>query len=366
MRFLTWQTADNYWLKRLTPTTRFPAITRLNQQPIAQAELNHQNRSTPPPRRRWRQWLGRASLVMVYITAFILVGNEIIALLSMGSGRRVAFYTTVNPNWLIAAAVIAVGATVIIHFRRMLQTLSLSANSIARERGANNWDMLVLTGIDAGKIVRGKWWATIRHMWRPYVMLGILRAAAVVLYGASTYRSYYSYQFYNSDGLSSVTLIVVLLHFALAGTAVFIFTMANLFFTAACGVTAFNKRSGVALARAIGTRLFIIVGLGLLALLLTRLWINYATYPYLLPSIITISMLSLVDNGAILSSQFAYYSPYDYGPYLNPLFAMYLPAILVTLLLYLLLTLLLLRFARWQAVRNGAIPPLKRKLIQIV
>ncbi|MEO8611395.1 MAG: hypothetical protein ABI690_26090 [Chloroflexota bacterium] len=339
-------------------------ITRLNQQPIALAELNHQTRSAPRRKRRWTRWLDNGFNLIVYGTAVLLLLSEIVKALGLSRGIWGLDYTTDPPNWfrvgVITCIVLSIAAAVVMHFRWMFQTLALSANSITRERQSNNWDMLILTGIDAGKIVQGKWWATVRRMTRPYMMLGILRALLVVWAGALN-GNLYIYQIYGRTGFLLIQVIV-------AGAGVFILTMANLFFTAACGVSAFNKRSGLALARAIGTRLILIVALTGLALLILRLFTRYDS-PTVIPSIVAFGLLSLFDNGAALGSQLATYRYGGYSAYgvslsIDPVVAIYLPAAFLTLLLYALLTFLMLRFAQWQVVRGGATPPLTPKPVK--
>ena len=317
------------------------------------------------------RWIDRGFAALVYGTAFALLANQIISLIALSSGARDQRFTNDLPAWFRALAVLSVIAALTLHFRRVFQTLALSANSIARERNANNWDMLVLTGIDARKIVLGKWWATVRHMWRPYVMLGILRAVLMVWYGAYINWNYYGYAAYGgyNDANTAGIIVPMLLQLMLAGAAVFILTIVNLLFTAACGVSAFNKRSGVALARAVATRLFLVIGLALLGLLLVRFWLNYS-YPNVLPSIFVLSLLTIFDNGVTVVTNLATYNFYGnyayYGSNINPVFAVYLPAAILGLLIYALLTFLLLRLAQWQAVRQGATPPLRRPLIKIV
>ena len=346
-------------------------LTPLDENPVAQAELNHQTRSMPRRKRRWIRWLDRGFTLLVYGTAVVLFANQIRVLLLLASGAGGGIRADDLPGWFRALAVLSIFAALILHFRRMFQTLALSANSIARERNANNWDMLVLTGIDARKIVLGKWWATVRHMWRPYIMLGILRALLIVWYGALTNPGYYGNAAYGVyyDPNNTGIILHMLLQYILAGAAVFIFTMTNLLFTAACGVTAFNKRSGVALARAVATRLFLVIGLVLLGLLLISLLIGYTYSTRILSSTVSSSLVTLFDNGVTVGERLATYNfsnYYTYGTEIDPIFAVYLPAAIVALIIYALLTLLLLRFAQWQAVRNGATPPLRRPFIKIV
>ncbi len=334
----------------------------LSDNPITRAELSYQ-RQQLPRRRRWRRWFDRLISIAVYGLIAILVANEIVILFLFASGNSGETFAHNLSERFSVLMLLPLLVALVMHFRRMFQTLGLSADSIVREYGSNNWDMLVLTGVDARKIVYGKWWATVRRMWRPYVMLGILRALLVVWYGAASSHSYF---FYGAGGNLPLVL-PTLLQLIAGGFAVFILTLANLLFTAACGMTAFNKRSGVAVARVIATRLAIIIGICIVGALIYRWWAFYAYYNYsgynlVVPMIGLLSLVTLFDNGVTMGSQFATYR-FDqistmYGSEVDSLFAVFLPVLLAALVIYGLLTFLLLRFAQWQAVRQNALPPL--------
>ncbi len=48
------------------------------------------------------------------------------------------------------------------HYILLLQSLSLSVNSLVREHTGQTWDALILTGVDARRVARGKWQAVVR------------------------------------------------------------------------------------------------------------------------------------------------------------------------------------------------------------
>jgi hypothetical protein len=336
--------------------------------PITRAELNYQGQ--PIPRRRWRRWLGwigRAFTIFAYVLAFfVLVSEVVMALSSLNVSRGLEgeflFVESIGVLNLIPLSVV-----VMMHFSLMIQTLSRSANSVARERQANNWDMLVLTGIDAGQIVWGKWWATVQHLWRSYLRLGLFRTTIIIGYGLYVTRPYYFYnssQNYNRPDVIAPTLP----HFIVAVFFICTLTFANLFFTAACGVSAFNKRSSIAMARAIGTRLLILIGIGMITAFMG--WLLFrGSYDFnIIQQIGLRALATLFDNGVIMGGEAVTYqysfSGNSYFPEFNTL---WLPGAFVALAVYALLTFLLLRFARWQAIRLNALPPLRRrKLIEIV
>ena len=184
----------------------------------------------------------------------------------------------------------------------MIQALSRSANSVARERQGNNWDTLVLTGIDASRITWGKWWATVRYLWRPCLRLGLFRAAIIIGYGLYISRPYYFY--YRNQNLYSPRLIAP--HWRILSSLHFLscaLTFANLFFTAACGVSAFNKRSSIAMARAIGTRLLLLtvstISIYLLGWMLFRGQYNFEMGTFQHLTLRTVA--TLLENGVSLS-----------------------------------------------------------------
>lgn len=343
---------------------KFSLPTRwLSLNPIAQAELVHQQRQP-----QGRRWLLRGHRfirwVMLYI-GLILFGGVFVAALLQTSPEPVI-------NNLGILAPIFLFYTLILHFVLMLQTLLLSSNSLVREKQFGNWEMLILTGVDARQIVRGKWLATVQHQLPAYVMLGLLRAAAVVYWGASTseigYGTAYTY------GVTSLRDIPPLPpHILLAGGIVFIFTLANLFFTAAYGVmTSTEGRQGLlAFVRAVLTRPMVIVVL-LLAIGLSRnifvSLLRIQQFPDWFEYLFLTTFNALLDNGvnvvrALVSTRYMTRSGYALNNYFQdePNFVL-LPIIasLIALGLYALLTRWALNFAQHRAIRAGALPPLPK------
>jgi hypothetical protein len=150
----------------------------LGVQPIALAELNYQRRSNPP-QRRWIRWIRRAGITFAYLLSSIALGSEIAIALLIRVDQATSINLILLFDMLGALPLVAFIIVLAIHFGLMVQTLTLATNSIARERQTNNWEMLILTGMDARKIVRGKWWATVLRMWRSYGRLALLRAMLI-------------------------------------------------------------------------------------------------------------------------------------------------------------------------------------------
>jgi hypothetical protein len=149
-------------------------------------------------------------------------------------------------------------------------------------------------------------------------------------------------------------LIPTLSHFLLVTLFVIALTMANLLLTAACGVTAFNKHGGVGRARAVATRL--LVGVCIWVILSTLNWLvaTGVAVAFIMPIIMPV-FLPLFDNGVWLGSEIVSYH-FNNSYYIDGS-GFWLPILLISLCGYALLTLMLLRFAQWQAVRLNALPP---------
>lgn len=324
---------------------------RFSANPIARAELAYQIRSRPQVR-RWKRVITRIILIAALTLACILAGGEFAGVLLYRDPDPISrAFGVLN--------ILPVATAFILHFVLMIQTLSLSANSVAREKQANNWDMLVLTGVDARQIIRGKWWATVRRMLPSYAFLGVLRAAVIIWFGASVTRVYelslMSFNYYN------VPVEVILpsaSNFGVAALSIFALTMVNLPFTAACGVSAISARtrnSALTLGRAIGIRLLVLLTPSLVSFFLAfplALW--RSTF---FAQIGGGTLVTLIDNGLSVGNQLVGWDHVD--PYVDTSDkGALVVVVLLVLIAYFLLTVFLLRMAEWQATRQNALPPL--------
>lgn len=345
-------------LKIALPTAWFPPNA------ISQAESAYLERQ-PKSRAGWRILLRLSQWVMLTISLILFGGEFAGALLQRDAapiGERLGVLTGVF-----------IAYTVVRHFVLMLQTLSLSANSIAREKQSANWDILLLTGIDARRIIYGKWLAVVQRQLPAYIMLGLLRAGAVVYFSAFTSRSFY--QLIYSPNYSNILIPIspLPLQILLAGAVIFLLTLLNLPFTAACGVAASAEaRSSVmALVRAL-----ILRPITLMSVVLVSSFVNalaYAIFGFNLPSVFSRIIIygfgAMADNGVTLATPLASYqfsimeangrmSHYgytaaDYG------WAVGIEALLAGAL-YLLLTIFILRGAQAGIMRLGVLPPLRK------
>lgn len=246
-------------------------------------------------------------------------------------------------NFLLIVMVIA---AVVWHFLLMFRTLALAANSISREKQAQTWEMLVLTGIDARQIVRGKWWATVQKQVLQYGLLAILRAGAVIWFAYSQGVPFRYYQ-------GAIVLLPGAIEIVLAAVLITLFTLLNLLFTAACGVmgSAASGRGTTAMLRGLGNRLALTLGpVVIVVFLMIRL--NLPTTPFL--EVALRSIVTLADNGVTFGIEMVAldYQYQDYETASTTGFT--LVAALVSLGLYAALTWFMLRWGERQAVRAMA------------
>lgn len=335
---------------------------------VARAELLHQQRSARR-RRLLVRWVNKTGAVVGFIMAAYLFWGEFAgALLGRDAGVLTGQsfaqrYNTDLGQALGGAAYIFCGVVLTHHFALMMQTLTLAANSISRERQAQTWDMLILTGMDARQIVRGKWAATVRYQWPRYLFLGVLRAGALLWFVNSTTRAAYGrlYAYYYSGSTSII--LPSPLFILLAGAVIIALTLLNLGFTAACGVlaSASAKRSLWALLGGIVIRLALPFGFvfgftllfGLFQLgrseAVTQIWSAVA--------------VSLLDNGStfagLLASITIQYTGYNAVDTRGDLTLHTITAILGAAAVYAILTAGLLSIAERRAMRERALPPRK-------
>lgn len=300
--------------------------------PISRAEHTYQQRSARPLS-RWRRWLNRLVMLLGVTVALILFGGLLAGALSQRDPLPIAQKLNPLPNLLLILAASY-------HLLLMFQTISLSANSISREKEAQTWDMLVLTGIDARQIVRGKWWATVQRQYPAYLLLGLLRIGAVsgLALGFGSFLYYASGYYYNQQIQLPHPLTIVFS--AVLGMG---FTLANLGFSAACGVlaSASSKRSPIAIARGFGNQILLslVIAIGFLFIVSRLMFVNsVSTGLYSVYSILVQAVGSLIDNGLTLTTSPLYVDYFFNGQNvaspIEPLAFDWIIAGLLSLLLY--------------------------------
>ena len=319
----------------------------LLQHTITNAEIKHQQRAQGRGFARLTDaFPGRKLSLVAAVMALAIFWGEFIGALTGG-----------NTGWIVNSigglpAMITLVVMGVIHFRVLLATLLFASDAIAREKRGRTWDSLLLTGLDARQIIVGKWWATLRSVWRDYAFLALLRAGVVVGLGA---------------GLSQITLRVNAAvggpvvsvrpdagEVLLVGVVVVAYTFANAGFTAAVGLAASalsrrNSNGTIAFALAILARLAVVLGtVGALAVTAEAMVGAGAGHTQIV-RLLNLLWLTMLDNGTVLTSQLT-----DYG---NEDKSFVLLVLLIGLALYALLTGAALWLAVRLAVRQNALRP---------
>jgi hypothetical protein len=146
----------------LLPFLAYPK--RYTEGPIAQAELSHLRKTES--RHRWLRPITEALFALA-------CGAAMIPFVTFVSGPKVLLLI------IMAVAIYSFQLWVV------LRTLMLASVAIAREKTLENWENLILTGLDARQIVLSQWWAIIRYTWREYFVAALLRI--VLAYGFAQY-----------------------------------------------------------------------------------------------------------------------------------------------------------------------------------
>ncbi|MCA0454105.1 MAG: hypothetical protein LCI00_09050 [Chloroflexi bacterium] len=308
---------------------------------ITRAERTYQQRSAKPAR-SWRRWVNRAVIGLALIFSLVMFGGLVIGSLTQRDPTPI-FDTLRLP------AILLIAFTLIYHFYLLFQTTSLAANSIAREKEAQTWDLLVLTGVDARQIVRGKWWATVQQQIPQYWLLGLLRVGTVsaIAISSVTFLYYDGSNFYHVMLLPHLVTIVISSLFSIA------LPVFNLGFGAACGVmaSAFNKRSTQAILYGLVYQavLSFLFSIGFI-LILSRIPFLWMSPLY---GILGTTATTLISNGYSLTLDpltSHYFDPRSV-PF-TPIVAIeadWMIAGLLTIVVYA----LLIRFALWRAECNA-------------
>jgi hypothetical protein len=320
--------------------------------PIIRAELLHlrRKRRVPGPAAQWarRSVFGSAGLL-----ALIVFG----AALELGltypdiydSAQPVLLARTTYPFILLLAL------TLHLHFTTIQRTLTLAADTIRREKRGGTWESLLLTGVDARRLVLGKWWAVVRTVWRDYALLAGLRVGVSVGLGAMVFANRGGALVALGEGKAGDPVPGVLL----AACFIIALTLVNGLFTAAAGVTGSLLSQG----RGQGTAAAQLVRLGavmipvlLLAIPLAAIVTHLITLPT--PEALEFGSvwnpllwmpITLLDNGTLATAMIA--------SAVDPVWQDMAGVALVAVCVYLLLTAALLRVGQWLARRQGVSSP---------
>lgn len=324
---------------------------------IMRIEQAHQAR-TLTQQRRWRKYMQQAVNWFMLTIGMILFWGEVVGSLTQRDASPIG-------QKLGVLTVIFLAYVVIWHFSLMFRTLALAANSITREKQSGSWDLVVLTGIDARQLVRGKWSATVRHQLPHYIRLGVLRACAAVYWMAANSRMIYGIVYSPYYGAMVIDIFPPApFGILVAGLIVFGFTIVNLFFTAACGIQASAQvqRPVSALIWAIVARFTVpLIPLAVIACILITGLFRYMTADTF-GSVIGGTVITLIDNGVSVISELVavHYQwndliPTDVSPFITAI--QIFTIIVLALGLYALFTFMLLQRAERLAVQKSSASP---------
>lgn len=315
----------------------FPqTLRRIRTNPVAQAELNHQQRTTT--HHRWQRFpiIFAVALVLGVISYSTL---QIVPTLARRFGVPAQELDLLLRGGFDTITILTGALIMIHHLAFATAALQLAATSIAREKGGRTWESLLLTGVDAREIIVGKWSATMRTLWLAYRPLLLLRFGVALWMGAASGATRFSTYLTPPSFIDMIVIggITALFPLCYAGFTITLGLLASLL------VSSETAASRVASALHFGT---IVVSLSfiLIAFMLPYYDIDPALVS-LIPALFVTpmdgGMLALVgmiaSNGAISRS--------------------YLIGLLVCVALYAGLTWLGLRGAQRLAIRQRALPP---------
>jgi ABC-type transport system involved in multi-copper enzyme maturation permease subunit len=344
-------------------------MLRLASHPIAQVEHRYQMRALGR-RKGVRFWIGRVIYAVMLATALIFYLGELIgALLWRDTSPIIDHF----PFALLAMLIYLV----ILQITLVLTAVVRGANSIARERQGGTWEILTLTHVTTRQIVWSKWWAIVRSMVRPVLMIVPLKAALAVLMGTQ----FSQVNLYMSSSIATQVIPPKPLGILLVLPLMFALTFAAVGLGAAVGVmlSSLVRRAAVALASSLV--IYTIIGIAgivmiiLLQIFASRSYYNRADANYnrylTINDTLSVTGLTWFENGIVLSSRLVSYeyryveeeaSLYNASPnyvsdsYRRSVAAFFL-ALIFSLGIYPPLIWLVLRVGQAFARRQGALPP---------
>lgn len=314
----------------------------LRQNPVARFEVARANQHSRP-RRPSRIFAIIGVLLSVWILG-VLIWMGLQKLPADLNDMGTIFEPLRRPVWIL------VSIALVFHFFIITRTLSVSMRATITRNHAAAWDALLMTGFDARRLVLGKWWAVLHIMWKQFLLLAIIRAGAIVATGAVLL---------NVDGkplvyLNSQFEIAPVLGMSLAALCVFMLTLINAPFTAAAGVLAsfFNRNQSPGMMTGFAVRMTAAL-LPVMMILPVIVFYSLTSEPGTavdLPAISVLEtfglvMITMVDNGLLSNATLA--NPLDGG------FAVFIPAAIISIMVYAILTWGLLRLAVLVAHRQG-------------
>lgn len=330
---------------------RLPFLQRDN--PIERAELLHQQRTFRKRRRRW--------LLIACIALFVVAGLISVYLFASSNFQQQTAASQL-PVPRAARDVLRTTRDVlnllvfIMYGLAFVQTMNLAASTVSREKEARTWESLILTNADAGRIVRGKWRATLRTIWWQYRYLLAVRVALTVLLWLSP--QYFA--------ISPYTPVDSVISFGLALLAVIAGTVLVIALAAAIGLlsSTAHRRSIVTLIN--GWAIYLILAFTLFGVIYLRLpgismHSRYTALDVAAYQTATGWAFSVFDGGQMLMQQLLNSSSlvWAVGSSTSPhseLLMWFARFTIAPMVLFVPLTAVILRLAEYLLTRQNALP----------
>jgi hypothetical protein len=320
----------------------FPqTLKRIRENPVAQAELNHQQRNTAA-QQKWKRFptiFGIALAIGLLSTLALPFTPALAALLTPLLGLPESELTILLRGWFDTITIL-IGALIMIHHLAFATAaLQLAATSISREKHGRTWESLLLTGVDARQIIYGKWSATLRMLWDVYRPLLFLRFAVALWMGAASGTTRFS-PYFSPPSLLDILLI---------GSITAMFPLCYAGFTVMLGLLASLLVSSETAANRVASALHFGTIVLSLCFILIAFALPYYDIDPALVSLIPALFVTPMDGGMLaLVGMIASNGSISRH---------YLLGLLLCVALYAGLTWLGLRGAQWLAVRQRALPP---------
>jgi hypothetical protein len=353
---------------------------RFTNNPIARAELAHLRRQHD---NRWLQLIDRILLIPA---------------LGLAPIPFLTYINSTNLNLYLVMLIAIVSFCIWIEVRMVI----VAVNSVWRQRRADTWESLILTGIDARQIVLGKWWAVVRQTWRSYVHLAALKLALAcgIMQYLNIYprwidieidninRAFYYMSYQNYAATVPLAWNPGITAFIIGALVATFFSLAEDILTVAVGMlVSLVVRRMNTIGMIVSAILRVVLGVVGIVLVFwirdleIRAWrerhnwqvywgcdgeyfrkqtdyYNWCVEERVARRIfetLQVSASSLADNGLLLAANIL-------RPIGSPLFVLRnVASAILGLGIYAILTWMCLRFAQFLAVRQGASPPEKRR-----
>jgi hypothetical protein len=154
----------------------------MDHQPLVSAELKYWARAQPATR-GWKRYLNLLLGWWTLLVSLLLFISEFVRAL-LGSDLNIVPYQL---RWLMGIYALL---AFVFYSTPWNRAQRLALRMIGRDKSkAHNWELIVLTGVDARTYVMAKWWVLVRTTFPTLLYAGLVRAGAVTFLVAEFTRS---------------------------------------------------------------------------------------------------------------------------------------------------------------------------------